>query len=285
MKSWLLYFLAILIAVITLPLIAKNSIAAQKEPMITVCINGQTSEMSIEEYSLRAMAAVGMHCGENDSLCALAIAARSCGYYFSLYGGKHDSFDVCGSGDCCIALADPTECDGDKLALYIAALEKTYGEILFYENDAVCTLFTLCAGSGTADCESFPYLISVGEDIICDTHVTEKQIDKSAFSEEFPNLTSENTCFVYGDHGSCEFGVVNGKLVDSEKIAEMLSLPCTEFSLTSVENNIVITAQGVGHDHGLSLCGASEKASRGYTYEKILEFYFPLLKLRKLYTS
>lgn len=48
-------------------------------------------------------------------------------------------------------------------------------------------------------------------------------------------------------------------------------------------DTVVVTGVGTGHGVGLCQTGAIELARRGYSYEKILQHYYPGIKIRRIY--
>jgi stage II sporulation protein D len=61
------------------------------------------------------------------------------------------------------------------------------------------------------------------------------------------------------------------------------SLPSNLFEIKQQGNQIVFSGEGNGHGVGLCQFGALELADRGWDYKKILSFYFPNHKLKKIY--
>lgn len=59
-----------------------------------------------------------------------------------------------------------------------------------------------------------------------------------------------------------------------DQFRDALSLPSGDFSLSSGENELIITTTGRGHGLGMSLWTANEMAKEGRTYEEILAFFF-----------
>jgi stage II sporulation protein D len=55
------------------------------------------------------------------------------------------------------------------------------------------------------------------------------------------------------------------------------------FTIKAVRNGVIINGQGLGHGVGLCQMGALELAQRGWTYKKILAYYFPEHDLYKVY--
>lgn len=277
MKNWLLYFFAVILCVVLLPFAAENTVAAGKQPTLTVLQDGKVSETAIEEYTLRVLLAEGKMCESIEAKKALAVSVRSSAYYISLFGMKHEDFSVCSDKNCCMPLGDPENADSGYLSECIMAVESTRGQILCDGKTPAMALCTLCSGSGTRQCEQLPYLVAVAEDSPCDIHIAHKEIPFSSLP--FGDDVLDNSCIVYGDNKKCEFGVFGGRLYSGNEIAAFLGLGTTEFVLTAGENGIKAEISGAGNGYGLSLCGAERMAKANFGYEKILEHYFPKLSL------
>ena len=60
-------------------------------------------------------------------------------------------------------------------------------------------------------------------------------------------------------------------------------LPSNNFNLEVHDNHVSVV--GDGHGHGVGMCqfGAMELAKRGFNYKEILAYYFPKLKIKKIY--
>ena len=80
--------------------------------------------------------------------------------------------------------------------------------------------------------------------------------------------------------------VTVGELIKKSRLRGVLGraeLPSNHFSLK--DNGKTIEVQGSGFGHGVGMCqfGVKELALQGFSYKKILAYYFPELKLKKLY--
>ncbi len=282
MRNWLLYFFALMLCVIFLPIAAENTVASRRTSTLTVSQDGKITETDIEEYTLRVLLAEGETCESLEAKKALAVSVRSSAYYISLFGMKHEDFSVCDDHKCCMPLCDPDKAESGYLADCILAVESTRGIVLCDGETPAMALCTLCAGSGTRQCEEFPYLTAVAEPEPCEIHITEKEITFSSLP--FGEKVLDESCIVYGDNKKCEFGVFGGKLYSGNEISAFLGLGTTEFVLVSGENGIKAEFFGAGNGYGLSICGAERMAGENFGYEKILEYYFPKLTRKFIYS-
>lgn len=284
MKYWALYFCAIMLSLFIIPVAASKSVAAAETPMISVSINGSVQEMSIEDYTLRVLAVEGAKCSNYETKKSLAVAIRSCAQYFSLYGCKHSGFSACGDGNCCLPIGDISECDPLLLAEISAAVDETRGEILTLDKMPAMALFTLCSSKGTKYCEEFPYLTPVSESGKCGIHKTERTIPLNEFYSDYPLFTEESDiCFVYDENENCEFAVIGGRMISGSELCDMLGTETCEFDISTSDSEVTLSAYGIGHGYGMSICGADTMAESLADYKKILEHYYPQLTLNKIY--
>lgn len=279
MKQLLAYFLVIALCVAVLPIAAHRSIAADGEITVSVFINGAVCEMPLEEYTLRVLAHEQKEIESEECLKALAVAARSCGAYLSLYGCKHDDFDACADGGCCIALGEITDIDGASMTRIKNAVDSTRGEVLTCEGVPALSLFCVCTSRGSRESKEFGYLTSVYEDDKCEIHMTERVLDTSSLKDKLGLADNESDCLVYGENGKCEFGVFGGRMVTGDELALRLELPSTELTLELGDDESLCRAYGIGHGYGLSLCGGDRMARTGFDYIDIIEKYFPELSI------
>lgn len=290
MKNWLLYFFAVMISVVSVPVAAEKVFPDKHAPAITVFLDGNITEMTCEEYAKRILLAEGNNCRTEEGRKALAVSARSIAYYLSVYGCKHEEFDACDNAQCCFALGDLRSAEEDILNQWDSALSETTGLVLTIDSFPAMALFTQCAGSGTGDCEEFPYLTAVAEENPCQIHIREAIHDYSALAavltREFdPESIRENSILVYGDNQKCLFGIIGGEYAESLSIKQTLGLDSGEFTLEFGENEIKSFCRGIGHGYGLSVCGGDNMADSGRNFEEILKNFYPDLILKKLYNN
>lgn len=276
MKSWVIYFLAICIGVIALPIAAENSIAADRTVKISVYFNGEIKEITVEEYAIMALAALEADVEGLEAKKALAVAARSCAVYFSYYGCKHRGYDACADGGCCIELVSADAASEET----VDAVSATEDKVLFYGGKPAMALFTLCSSSGTGECGELEYLTPYARRGECALHKSEKRISPTEFIAAFPESDfTRGSCLVYGVNEKCAFGVLGGVMTDGSEIALALGLPSRELYITREENEIILTSYGAGHGYGLDICAASELAKQNFSFGSILEIFYPKLKL------
>jgi len=65
------------------------------------------------------------------------------------------------------------------------------------------------------------------------------------------------------------------KAEDLRRILGYTELPSTHFKIDKIGREMQIQGQGYGHGVGLCQWGAKEMADMGYTFDKILKYYYP----------
>ncbi|MFZ8803524.1 MAG: SpoIID/LytB domain-containing protein [Candidatus Calescibacterium sp.] len=75
----------------------------------------------------------------------------------------------------------------------------------------------------------------------------------------------------------------NGFFIGYNQIRELLGLPSNFFSFEIDGDFIMFFGRGFGHGVGMCQWGAKKLSEEGYSWKEILLFYFPLLKLKKIY--
>jgi len=61
-----------------------------------------------------------------------------------------------------------------------------------------------------------------------------------------------------------------------------LKLKSTNFTIKEADNIVTITTKGYGHGVGMSQYGALGMAKEGYTYDKILKYYYQGTEIKKI---
>ena len=287
MKSWLLYFFAIVIALFSVAFSANYIYADYKIPTLSILEKDKLTEISVEEYALRVLLAESQSCTDMECKKALAVSARSAGLYLAVFGQNHKDFDACTKGDCCILLGSSEEVTQEVLAECKQAVEETKGMALFYNGLPAMALFCLCGGDFSGNCPQYTYLTAVENKYACEIH-TKTQIHP--YSALTPLLlkeidygrADENSLLVYGGDKKCEFGIIAGKKLSAAQIQSALSLNSPQFGLKFTAEGIQSTSAGVGHGYGMSICHGNKMAAEGWSYQRILEHFYPNLVLKNL---
>ncbi len=207
--------------------------------------------------------------------------------------------DVCDDPNHCKAYLSPAEAtlkwgedwyeaSAERIANAVASVE---GQVLLYEDAPANTVFHAISGGKTENAADVwgaevPYLISV------DSHWDE---EAKGFSSEV-TLSLEEFCEKLGQTdytpgavtltagGSVATQVIGGKAFTGRELRSLFNLRSTRFTLSIQKDKAVFQVSGYGHQVGMSQYGAGVLAQNGYTYEKILLYYYPNTNLAKNYT-
>lgn len=267
---------------------------------LRVLMDGQTREMSMEEYL--PMALMGeMPAGfEPEALKAQAVALRSYAlYYRAAPKAVHPEADICASAACCAAartaeeMAESWGAQADEYARKIAdAVKATDGQYLSYEEEAILAMFHSSSMGATEHSSELrnplPYLLSVGspetaEDVknLLSTVEVSPEDFRETISRSFPALSLEGepsawlgsvTPSAGGRVGSINIG---GQEISGLTMRQMFSLRSTDFQLKWTGGNFLFTVSGYGHGLGMSQYGANTMAKEGESYAEILSHYYP----------
>ncbi len=290
MKSWLLYFFAIIICLFSVAVSADYIYADYQSPALRLAEGDKLTEISVEEYALRVLLAESQTCTDLESKKALAVSARSVGLYLAAFGRNHTNYDACARGDCCILLGNAESVSQEVLAECKKAVEETKGMALFYNGLPAMALFCQCTGDYGGNCPQYTYLTAVENENSCNIHT---KIQNHPYSDLTPLLlkevdygaVAENSLLVYGSDKKCEFAVIAGKRLSAAQIQTALSLDSPQFSLKFNREGIESTTVGVGHGYGMSICHSNKMGTDGWSYQRILEHFYPNLVLKKLYNN
>jgi len=198
------------------------------------------------------------------------------------------------------------------------AVKMTRGEVLLYKNEIALTLFhSTCGGRTAYFDEAFPgkkyipYLKSVrcnfqGKDLCRKSPYYRWERKFSIY--EFKEILSRNISNLMGisltpkdiidfrisDRGASgrvkeikvktRKGTFAFKGFDVRKVLKKgRALPSNFFFFKKRGRNVIILGRGFGHGAGLCQYGALALAKKGVNYERILKFYYPGTKIKKIY--
>ncbi len=266
-----------------------------------------TRELSLEDYVLGVMRAEGTMETEPEALKALAIAVRT----FALKNiGRHakDGYDFCSTTHCQRFVGAPASMQAVRAhparsdTAISAAVHATDGQILIDERgQLIDSYFGASCGGETANinelwgkspvnylqgvrdefCESGPHarwtdMISRGDllralqsDSRTDIGNRLDQITVNKRDEtgraQFITLAGERQKIVRG----WDFKIIVGRVLGWNL------LKSSRFDVSRSGSNFIFRGSGFGHGLGLCQEGAHVMASRGASFQRILEKYFP----------
>ena len=254
-------------------------------------------KVPFEEYIKGVLAGEMPTDFELEALKAQAVAARS--YVLrQVNKNKDNDYDVVNTVDNQVYLSDEElkekwkEKYVSKINKIKKAVTETKGEYLSYDGDVAEALFFSTSTGKTENSEEVfsskvPYLRSVASTWDEASPVYE---DTSSFelSDFYKKLGLQyNDVISYEVLETTSTGRVkkikiNGTEFNGRDVATKLKLRSNYFSINQNGTNVTITTKGYGHGVGMSQYGALGMAKEGYTYDKILKYYYQGTEIKKI---
>ena len=171
------------------------------------------------------------------------------------------------------------------------AIKETTGEYLTYNGKIIQAFFFSTSSGATENCKDvfgtdIPYLVSVSSnwDEKSPSYISKKTITKEELYNqlELPYQEKLEIEIQRNETNSINTITINGKQIKGTDFRYKLNLRSTNLEIEQNENEITITSKGYGHGVGMSQYGAMELSNQGYTYEKILKYYYQGTELKKI---
>jgi len=277
---------------------------AGEEPLLRVFIHEteETREMQFEEYIMGVVAAEMKTDWPLEALAAQAIMART----FTLETIKSRGGAPMHGTDACTAVEHFQAYDAQAINERVReAVEMTRGEVVTHGDDYIKAWFSAYAGEKTALAkeglvfreEEPPYIVSVDNPGAKYAPPEDKDWTASFSKDEIRVALAE----LDGEAGPVEDVTIAQKgptgravtiKVDDVEVAgadfrvalgstKMKSILLQDISLAGDE--VIFKGQGYGHGVGMCQWGAYGLAKEGQKPEKIVEYYFKDVKLKKLW--
>ncbi len=282
-------------------LIITHAMATEKEPVVRVLdshgVGAQT--FPLEKYLEGVLPNEMARSWPLEALKAQAVASRS----FALYQIKKSetlgkNYDVTSSID------DQVFREGDGGSLVNRALTSTRGMVLENKGEVIEAFFHSCCGGFTesaADAE-------LGERSPLKRGVKDSYCSRSPVHHWVYSLSGDQLAsllrnggrkiwevrdikivsktsthraarlHISGKGGSCDIsGVEFRKLLGTTKLKGLL------FAIHHHGSYFIFEGEGYGHGVGMCQYGAKAMADKGWSYKKILNFYYPGISITKIY--
>ncbi len=278
---------------------------------LSVLDNGQSFNMSLEEYIVGVVAGEMPASFEAEALKAQAVAARTYTLYKMVVSpSPHHRENVCTDPGCCKAYASLEalrEKWGDDYEENIAkikdAVEKTKGEYIVYDALPILAVFHSSSSGSTESSENvwsapLPYLVSVaspenGDEV--NDFVTSVKISHDEFKETFlsryPDAVFSQTpgewitSCEYSESGRLLTASVGGITVRGTELRSLFSLRSAAIQCAVSDRDVEFTVSGYGHGVGMSQYGANAMAKAGSNYREILTWYYTGVNFENLTDS
>lgn len=293
---------------------AENTavIAASAEPAIldrdariTLLAEGQTFDISLEDYLFGVVAAEMPASFSPEALKAQAVAARTYTMHriaSNIHGGA-----ICADHSCCQAWISSEELEQkwegafETYASAIrSAVKETDGLCLTYDGAAILAAFHSSSNGRTESSENafgtaLPYLVSVesNEDTasvpnyISSVEFTEDELYSALirWNSEAAVRVSDGPLLsdaVFSTSGRLISVKLCGETVSGSQLRQIFALRSADVSWQRQEDGISFIVTGYGHGVGMSQYGADNMAKQGADFRDILAHFYPGTSLAPL---
>lgn len=280
----------------------STNLVDKKGKTLRCLLNGELTELALEDYLWGVVAAEMPASFDQDALCAQAVAARTYTLYrMSSTNPNHPDADICGDSTCCQAwvsrderLMDWSKSEAKTYEKKInKAISKTKGKYLTYDGTPIMAVFHAASASSTKSAlevwgEDYPYLQEVpspaGEDSAPNYYST-VAVDLEDFrriiTEGVPQAVLRDApaewvgSFTYDEAGLPVTVNIGGVTLDTGTVRSLFGLRSASFSAEYDGEKVVFYVTGYGHGVGMSQYGANALAKSGKSWKEILQWYYP----------
>lgn len=234
---------------------------------------------------------------------ALKAQAAACYSFYSWTRAQHtqDDYDfTCDTANWLVYV--PREAMrgkwGDAYDDYIAILDRVvdavYGQVLTYDGEAACTsYFAISSGQTENSADVWggevPYLTAVASpgDSYAGGYQTTASFTPQELAQALGTTVSDDPSQMVEilertASGSVTRVRIGQNEYDGGEVRTALGLRSANFSTAWDGENIVFTVKGWGHGVGMSQAGADYLAQTGFTWQEILEWYYPSTTLETI---
>lgn len=253
--------------------------------------SGRVEDVPLELYVARVLAGEGEPNAPDATQQALAIAIRT---YAVFNTGKHelDGYDVC----------DATHCQVPRAAAHANARRAalaTAGQILTYQGSPAEIFYSAsCGGRSEAVADAWQktprsYLRSIKDDVHDDDVPwtlslpladVQAELERSGFSGRLKNIQVASRS-KSGRASALKVSGMHPDRVGGDQLRSIVGftkLRSTAFSVKKKDDTLLFTGRGYGHGVGMCVIGAGRRARRGETTARILNTYYPGLRIESL---
>ena len=171
-------------------------------------------------------------------------------------------------------------------------IEETKEEYLTYDGKVIEVFFFSTSNGHTENSEevftkALPYLKSVDssfDEEVSPVFKAEVEMSLSDFYTKLSlpyNKKLEYEVTERTEAGSVKKVKINGKEYKGTEVRRLLGIRSTYFEFVVNGTNILIKTTGYGHGVGMSQYGALALSNKGYTYDKILKYYYQGVEIQK----
>lgn len=292
----------------------KNKVP--KEIRVKINKTGEVITMDIDEY-LRGVVPSEMPPSYSiEALKAQAVVART--YTFEkMQSRSHKDCDICDNYACCQAYYSK-----DKiLEIWTGrgfnqntrneywnkveeAVDSTNNVVITYKGEYIKAYFHANSGGMTESSteiwgkQSIPYLIpveSLGEEEHQYYHTEvkftidelEQKLSEGSDKKCSIDIKSDNNIEIlsYTVSGRVSNIRIGNNIYEATELRTKLGLKSTNFTVETVDNNVIFKVTGYGHGLGMSQTGSNYYAKNGWTYDQIIKHYYTGVDITKAENS
>lgn len=245
----------------------------------------------IETYLISVVSSEVPLSFEIDSLKAQAVVARTYSYKFYLKNNSSKNFDVDDSTGYQVYKGFNFDYKNKYIKRAITAVKETEGAIVTYNDEPITAFFHSNSGGQTrsgldyfGESANEPYLVSVKDDFSLNYPGSKWEYTMSL--NDFSSLFNYNNSskdaisdlFSYNNNGFVErlsIGDINYSAKEIRRKIGYVKVKSERFSITVDDSDLNFKGIGYGHGVGMSQWGAQGMALSGYSYNDIINFYYP----------
>lgn len=265
---------------------------------ISVLLDGQTQEMSLQDYLTGVLLAEMPTDFPPEALKAQAVASRT----FALHqraARKHTNADICGDSACCQGWVSSEGFSAEAVKNAAEAVQATDGLALCYDGELIDATFFSCSGGSTEAAvevwgSDVPYLQAVESPNEEDAprYSDETTLSRAEFvrilQTENPAITGAEPLLgtiTRTQGGGIATATLCGQVFEGTTLRQLFGLRSTDITIRDEGDRIVLTTRGFGHRVGMSQYGARAMAEAGDDFETILLHYYQGAALYRLELS
>ncbi len=255
-------------------------------------------EVPLEDYVLGVVSGEMPISFSNEALKAQAVCART--YVIrKMENNKNKDYDVVDTIDNQV-YQDREELQNKWKSKYEENMEKlkkivkeTEREYLTYDGKVIEVFFFSTSNGHTENSEevftkALPYLKSVDSSFDEEVSPVFKKEVEMSLSDFYTKLSLpyakklEYEVIERTQAGSVKKVKINGKEYKGTEVRKLLGIRSTYFEFIVNGTNVLIKTTGYGHGVGMSQYGALALSNKGYTYDKILKYYYQGVEIEKI---
>jgi len=163
---------------------------------------------------------------------------------------------------------------------YRDVVMSTEGIVLFYDGEIISVPYHRLSSGVTRDSglwqKPVPYVASVEspEDMYADDFYEKIEIRKELLGPDFKVL-------FYDRFGYALQVQIKEETLQGEVFCQKYRLPSANFEYESDDEEYIFHVRGCGHGFGMSLYGADSLAGKGWSFDEILQYYYPGIEIRR----